>query len=195
MQGGGSAGARDATLQFVRLGEALIRTTRVILHGRIVRQLVDRDETSAFRKEIIVTGSRVPLAMVRKRAADGEGTRAPVLLVHGFGQNRYTWHLPARSFSNYLARAGFDVFNLDLRGHGRSRHFGARRCRGVEDYVREDIPAAVEEVQALSGGRRGLGRRALARRPGRLRVRAEPRGRDRRASPRSAARTTSRAAR
>jgi alpha-beta hydrolase superfamily lysophospholipase len=135
------------------LGKRLIRTTRVILHGRIVKQLVDRDETSAFRKEIIVTGSRVPLAMVRKRAADGEGTRAPVLLVHGFGQNRYTWHLPARSFSNYLARAGFDVFNLDLRGHGRSRHFGARRCRGVEDYVREDLPAAVEEVQALSGGR------------------------------------------
>jgi polyhydroxyalkanoate synthase len=125
----------------------------VILHGRIVRQLVDRDESSAFRKEIIVTGSRVPLAMVRKRAAEGEGTRAPVLLVHGFGQNRYTWHLPARSFSNYLARAGFDVFNLDLRGHGRSRHFGAVRCRGVEDYVREDLPAAVEEVQALSGGR------------------------------------------
>jgi polyhydroxyalkanoate synthase subunit PhaC len=125
----------------------------VILHGRIVRQLVDRDESSAFRKEIIVTGSRVPLAMVRKRAADVDGTRAPVLLVHGFGQNRYTWHLPARSFSNYLARAGFDVFNLDLRGHGRSRHFGAARCRGVEDYVREDVPAAVEEVQALSGGR------------------------------------------
>jgi polyhydroxyalkanoate synthase len=125
----------------------------VILHGRIVRQLVDRDESSAFRKEIVVTGSRVPLAMVRKRSADVEGTRAPVLLVHGFGQNRYTWHLPARSFSNYLARAGFDVFNLDLRGHGRSRHFGAARCRGVEDYVREDLPAAVEEVQALSGGR------------------------------------------
>jgi len=91
--------------------------------------------------------------MVRKRMADGQGTRAPVLLVHGFGQNRHTWHLPARSFSNYLARAGFDVFNLDLRGHGRSRHFGAKAPRGVEDYVREDIPAAVEEIHLLSGQR------------------------------------------
>jgi polyhydroxyalkanoate synthase len=125
----------------------------VILHGRIVKQRVDRDEVAAFRKEIIVTGSRVPLAMVRKRAADGGGTRAPVLLVHGFGQNRYTWHLPARSFSNYLARAGFDVYNLDLRGHGRSRRIGANRCSGVKDYVREDLPAAIEEIQALSGGR------------------------------------------
>jgi alpha-beta hydrolase superfamily lysophospholipase len=95
--------------------------------------------------------------MVRKRAADAAGgvaeTRAPVLLVHGFGQNRYAWHLPARSFANHLAAAGFDVFNLDLRGHGRSRHFGSVRSHGVEDYVREDLPAAVAEVQALSGKR------------------------------------------
>jgi alpha-beta hydrolase superfamily lysophospholipase len=126
----------------------------VILHERIVQQRVDRDEFRVFRKEIIVTGSRVPLAMVRKRADESSGgTRAPVLLVHGFGQNRYAWHLPARSFANHLAKAGFDVFNLDLRGHGRSRHFGAKRCLGVEDYVREDLPAAVEEVQALSGNR------------------------------------------
>jgi polyhydroxyalkanoate synthase len=131
----------------------------LILHGRIVEQRVDRDDVRAFRKEIVVTGSRVPLAMVRKRAVVGAGsdptggTLAPVLLVHGFGQNRYAWHLPARSFANHLASAGFDVFNLDLRGHGRSRQLGATRCRGVEDYVREDLPAAIEEVQALSGRR------------------------------------------
>jgi polyhydroxyalkanoate synthase len=133
----------------------------MILHGRRVEQVVDRGMTRAFRKELVVTGSPVPLAMVRKRAEGrvegggeaGEGTIAPVLLVHGFAQNRYAWHLPARSFANHLAAAGFDVFNLDLRGHGRSRHFGSRRAHGVEDYVTEDLPAAVEEVQALSGRR------------------------------------------
>ncbi len=36
----------------------------------------------------------------------------------------------------------------DARGN-----IGAKRCRGVDDYVREDIPAAVAEVQALSGKR------------------------------------------
>jgi pimeloyl-ACP methyl ester carboxylesterase len=76
-----------------------------------------------------------------------------VLLVHGFGQNRYAWHLPSRSLANALAAAGYDVFNVDLRGHGRSRHLGARRPHGVDDYVREDLPSAVEEVQALSGQR------------------------------------------
>lgn len=125
----------------------------MIHHGKIVQQVIDRDETASFLKEIVVTGSQVPLAMVRKRPVDRDGTLAPVLLVHGFGQNRYAWHLPARSFANRLARAGFDVFNLDLRGHGRSRHYSARRSQGVEDYVVEDLPAAVEEVQALSGRR------------------------------------------
>jgi alpha-beta hydrolase superfamily lysophospholipase len=130
----------------------------VILHGRIVEQVVDRDVVGAFQKEIVVTNGTVPLAMVRKRdaspaSANGGGTLAPVLLVHGFGQNRYAWHLPARSLANHLARSGFDVFNLDLRGHGRSRHLGAHRCSTLDDYVRGDVPAAVEEVQRLSGGR------------------------------------------
>ena len=76
-----------------------------------------------------------------------------MLLVHGFGQNRYAWHLPSRSLVNHLARAGFDVFNLDLRGHGRSRDLGARMPKGVADYIREDLPIAVEEVQRHTGNK------------------------------------------
>ncbi len=135
----------------------------MILHQTEVEQTVDRDERARFVKELVVAKVRgpgkadVPLAMVRKRLAVSPGkvggTLAPVLLVHGFGQNRYAWHLPGRSFSNYLARAGFDVFNLDLRGHGRSRHLGAKRPTDVADFVREDVPAAIEEIQKLSGGR------------------------------------------
>lgn len=126
----------------------------MILYGRIVEQTVDRHHKARFVKELVLTGGAVPLAMVRKRLADHDGgTRAPVLLVHGFGQNRYAWHLPARSVANHLATVGFDVFNLDLRGHGRSRHFGARGPRQVDDYIREDLPQAVEEVRAVSGGR------------------------------------------
>src|SRR5262245_60927463 len=135
----------------------------MILHQTYVEQTVDRDERDRFVKELVIVryrdhaGTEVPLAMVRKRHAPGRGgpggTIAPVLLVHGYGQNRYAWHLPARSFSNYLARAGFDVFNLDLRGHGRSRHLGARLPAHVTEFVREDVPAAVEEIHRLSGGR------------------------------------------
>jgi alpha-beta hydrolase superfamily lysophospholipase len=140
----------------------------LILHGRLIEQTIDRDERGSFRKEILITPGKVPLAMVRKRWAGpprsgtrlidamdlpaGE-TRAAVLLIHGFGQNRYAWHLPSRSLVNHLARAGMDVYNLDLRGHGRSRALGGRRSRGVFDYVEEDIPIAIEEVRRHSGGR------------------------------------------
>lgn len=133
----------------------------MILHQTVTEQTVDRDERDRFAKELVITrapsdAGEVPLAMVRKRHASrvGKGeTLAPVLLVHGYGQNRYAWHVPSRSFSNYLARAGFDVYNLDLRGHGRSRHLGARRPSHITDYVREDIPAAIAEVRRLSEDR------------------------------------------
>jgi polyhydroxyalkanoate synthase len=118
-----------------------------------VRQAVDRDDHDDFLKEVIVTGGPVPLAMVRKRSATAETTRAPVLLVHGFGQNRHAFHLPSRSFVNYLARAGFDVFNLDLRGHGRSRTLSSARAKNVGDYVEEDLPSAIREASRLSGNR------------------------------------------
>lgn len=131
----------------------------MILNSTQVDQTIDRDARGTFVKELVIvrtrskSGVEVPLAMVRKRRAGALETRAPVLLIHGYGQNRYAWHLPARSFSNYLAQAGFDVFNLDLRGHGRSRHLGARRPDHITDFVREDVPAAVDEVRRLSGDR------------------------------------------
>ncbi len=126
----------------------------MILYGRTVQQTIDRHHRATFIKELVVTGGRVPLAMVRKRLAEnGGGTKAPVLLIHGFGQNRYAWHLPARSVANHLAQAGFDVFNLDLRGHGRSRHFGARAPRSVDDYITDDLPAAVDEIRVHAGAR------------------------------------------
>jgi pimeloyl-ACP methyl ester carboxylesterase len=131
----------------------------MILNHTQVDQAIDRDERGSFTKELVIVraqskgGSEVPLAMVRKRRANAAETRAPVLLIHGYGQNRYAWHLPSRSFSNHLAQSGFDVFNLDLRGHGRSRHLGARRPNHITDFVREDVPAAVDEVRRLSGNR------------------------------------------
>ncbi len=126
----------------------------MILHGRLIDQVIDRGVTASFQKEIVVAPGPVPLAMVRKRCT-GElgGARGPVLLVHGFGQNRYAWHLPSRSLVNHLASQGFDVYNLDLRGHGRSRHMGAHMTHGVSDYIREDLPIAVEEIQRHSGAR------------------------------------------
>ena len=133
------------------------RPFAMILNQKIVEQSVDRADKGRFVKELVLVEGTVPLAMVRKRAAarrgDPGGTRATVMLIHGYGQNRYAWHLPMRSMTNFLARAGYDVFNLELRGHGRSAHLGASRPLTPADYVREDVPAALDEVLASTGGR------------------------------------------
>lgn len=150
----------------------------MILSTSVVDQVVDGDWCETFVRDIILTRPRgqhgagptagpvdVPLAMVRKRLGrldpsgaselvQPEPTKAPVLLVHGYGQNRYAWHLPGRSFANYLAACGYDVFSMDLRGHGRSRHLGARPPKHLAEYVREDLPAALREVRSLVGARR-----------------------------------------
>ncbi|MBX3128885.1 MAG: alpha/beta fold hydrolase [Polyangiaceae bacterium] len=140
----------------------------MILHSRVVEQPVDVTDRGVFVKELVLARGAAPIALVRKRAAHGVPgrlgadvvpeslalpTRAPVLLIHGYGQNRYAFHLPSRSFVNHLARAGFDVFNVDLRGRGRSAHLGARRPAAVEDFIREDVPAALDVIESLSGRR------------------------------------------
>jgi alpha-beta hydrolase superfamily lysophospholipase len=80
----------------------------------------------------------------------------PVLLCHGLGANRFSFDLGREpSLATYLARAGFDVWSLELRGHGRSdrpgllsqRHFGW----AFDDYLHRDLPAAIATVKTMTG--------------------------------------------
>ena len=123
----------------------------MILRTEIVEQAIDGTERRTFVKEVVMTPGQHPLGMVRKRLPPPAKSRGAVILVHGYAQNRYTWHSSRRSFVNYLAEDGWDVFNVDLRGHGRSRRFGAPAPRAMDDYIREDLPHFVEEALALSG--------------------------------------------
>ena len=72
---------------------------------------------------------------VEHTTAVAGATRGPVVLVHGLAQNHRTWRTEQRSFVAMLATRGYEVFNLDLRGHGWSRRFGAPAARRVRDYV------------------------------------------------------------
>lgn len=64
-------------------------------------------------------------------------TRPPVVLVHGFAQNRFSWHTSVRSMSGWLAAQGWDVWNLELRGHGRSRRKGQSVATTFADYPKD----------------------------------------------------------
>lgn len=122
----------------------------MIVSSEVVRQTVDGDERVSLRKEIVRVDGPVPLVAVRKRPIDCP-PGPPVLLVHGFGQNRYAWHLGGRSLVNFLAHQGFDVWNLDLRGQGRSRRAGSRPPSGIDPFVKEDLPAAIETIREQTG--------------------------------------------
>jgi pimeloyl-ACP methyl ester carboxylesterase len=101
----------------------------VVLEEQEVEQETHAGATVRLWKERLLVDGR--LAIVRKRLAGLEGPR--VVLVHGFAQNRYTWHLSRRSLSAWLAGEGFDVYNLELPGHGNSRSPG--NSARFADYV------------------------------------------------------------
>ncbi len=119
-----------------------------VLEDHVVDQVFDRERSVSVRKQRVVLPGDVPLAAVRKTLPQGPD-KPPVLLVHGFAQNRYSWHTSRRSMSTWLAAQGWDVWNLELRGHGRSRGLADQAHVGLgaesfEDYV-HDV-ARVAEV-------------------------------------------------
>jgi len=109
-----------------------------VVHAADIEDVrVDGDHFVTLQREVVELTGEVALWAVRSRRADG-ATRPPVILIHGFAQNRFSWHTSIRSMSAYLAEQGWDVWNLELRGHGRSRSDPHGRVRAYADYI-DDI--------------------------------------------------------
>jgi len=74
--------------------------------------------------------------------------RNPVLIVPGYGMNSFifSWHPRGVSLEGYLARAGFEVWRVDLRGQGRSRSIGGGDAYGLEDLAIADLGATLRAV-------------------------------------------------
>jgi pimeloyl-ACP methyl ester carboxylesterase len=120
--------------------------------ARTVEEVVDLDQTVKLRKEMheVVTEDGAPLILIRKRPLrQPKGT--PILMIHGLGQNRYSWDLSRRSLANYLVANGYDVFIAELRGHGLSRANGTHYPQRFEDYVDYDCPALIKAVREITG--------------------------------------------
>lgn len=81
----------------------------------------------------------------------------PVLLCHGLGSNRLAYNLDKEhSLALFLAAQGYDVYAVDLRGHGLSEKPGAGGSDkkwdwGFNEYAYEDLPSAINKVIELSG--------------------------------------------
>lgn len=87
----------------------------------------------------------------------------PLLLVHGFSQNRHAW--TCGGFVKHMLSYGADIHVLELRGHGLSSVAlqVEKAARGaplpadldyawdIDSYFLEDVPAAVAAVKAKTG--------------------------------------------
>ncbi len=82
----------------------------------------------------------------------------PLLFVHSEGFNRNFWTAAAeRSIVRFFSNYGFDIWLLDLRGHGDSTkpewYNDADWNWTFDEYVHKDIPAAVSFVQGQTRSR------------------------------------------
>ncbi len=136
--------------------------------------LDDLEFRAMYRKDDIevVTGDDWTLILTRYQARRlPNATRddqplwgEPVLLVHGFSQNRHAW--TSGDFVKRLLWLGLDVFILELRGHGKSsrrlqrtmhREHGTPIPADLDygwdfaDYMLYDVPAAIEAIKAVTG--------------------------------------------
>ena len=93
------------------------------------------------------------LGQTRPDLGAQEGPRGvPVVLVHGSFSNRRFWYSPkGLGLGPFLARAGFDVWIIEMRGHGLSPRNQAYRHNRVADYVRYDLPAVAAFVREQTG--------------------------------------------
>lgn len=94
------------------------------------------------------------LALHRYRPAE-QRFAEPVVLCHGLGANRCNFDLlDDRSLARSLAELGFDVWSLELRGHGLSdspRPFGRF---DFDDHLDRDAPAALATIRRVTGQQR-----------------------------------------
>jgi polyhydroxyalkanoate synthase subunit PhaC len=115
--------------------EGVRRAVEVVDEVRL-DEAVDRPRTTpVVRQRLRLPGGDHPPLAVERTVAAGGATGPAVLLIHGLAQNRFTWRVSGRSFPAWLASLGFEVLNLELRGHGDSRAYGAGNARSFDEYV------------------------------------------------------------
>jgi pimeloyl-ACP methyl ester carboxylesterase len=99
------------------------------------------------------------IAVTRYRATQPVPGREPILMCHAIGANRMSLDLSDRlSMARHFAAHGWDTWLVELRGRGLStqpRLFTKYRYDwSFDEYVEQDIPAAVDEVLRATGAER-----------------------------------------
>ena len=101
-----------------------------------------------------VTAEKFELALERLRVGKKTRIQSPIVLVHGLFVNSLFFNLDEeQSLARYLAKEGFDVWNLSLRGTGRSLGplKGGPKDWSLDDIIDRDLSAVIRYVQKAAG--------------------------------------------
>ncbi len=111
---------------------------------QVLHEVIHRDEAIPVLRQwlCLPAGPDGPAVAVERTTSLQGASRPPVILIHGFAQNRYTWRLSGRSLCGYLASIGHEVLNVELRGHGLSREWGSGGADRFGDYVEDAVRVA-----------------------------------------------------
>lgn len=124
-----------------------MRDATVLTRARVDEVIDGERRVTLLRTELSLPPlDGEPAVFIERSHIVGKPPGTPVILVHGFAQNRFTWRISGRSLVAELADAGFDVLNVELRGHGRSRDLGAGNARRFEEYV-HDVSRVVRALE------------------------------------------------
>ena len=111
------------------------------------------DEYVKTDRHWAVTETRFELTAKRFRLSRNVRYPRPVILIHGLLVDSRFLDFGRASLAEYLAEAGFDVWNLSLRGTGRSLNpLGwGKKPWTLDDILRDDLPAVIEYVKKTTG--------------------------------------------
>ncbi len=112
--------------------------------------------TTEDEHHVVETDDGWRLALYRYRPEPGVALQPyPVVCGHGLAGTHFIYDLgPDVSLARFLARAGFDVYTVDLRGRGSSWPSGGPHPDlhwSFDDFVRHDLPAAVRKACEVAG--------------------------------------------
>lgn len=97
-----------------------------------------------------VTDHKFEIALQRLRLGDTPRVRTPVVMLHGLlADSRFLDLTRSTSLAEFLALAGFDVWNVSLRGTGRSLNpLGwGKKPWTLDDIVDRDLPTVIDYVK------------------------------------------------
>ena len=73
----------------------------------------------------------------------------PVFMLHGAMENSKIFHSKSKKgFAPYLAKNGFDVFTVDMRGKGESTPKVSQKTKQSQtDQILEDLPLCISKIK------------------------------------------------